>query len=119
GQPDLIVTSGDVIDSTAHIYPGTQERQPMQLFHNTGGLFEEVTDHLGPAARRLMVGRALAAGDLDNDGRIDAVITNHNGPVMVLRNLTKNGNHWITLRLIGTRSNRDGFGARAIVRSGR
>ena len=57
----------------------------------------------------------MAIGDIDNDGRIDAVVTTNGGPAHVLRNITETGNHWITLRLIGHKSNRDGIGAQVML----
>jgi hypothetical protein len=57
------------------------------------------------------VGRGLAIGDLDNDGRLDAVVTTNDGPVYVLHNETPTGNHWLVLKLVGHKSNRDAIGA--------
>jgi enediyne biosynthesis protein E4 len=57
------------------------------------------------------VGRGLAVGDIDNDGRVDAVVTTNGGPAYVLRNETNTDNHWLTLLLVGHKSNRDGIGA--------
>jgi len=54
----------------------------------------------------------MAVGDLDNNGRLDAVMTTNDGPAIILRNETNNANHWISLSLVGTRSNRDGLGAK-------
>jgi hypothetical protein len=118
GLPDLIVTSGHVINNTAAVYPGTQQRQPIQLFHNSGSAFVETTDRLGPKARRLLVGRSLAVGDLDNDGRLDVVISQNEGEPLILRNLSTDTNHWLSLLLAGSRSNRDGFGARIELSAG-
>jgi hypothetical protein len=53
----------------------------------------------------------MTVGDIDNDGRVDAVVTTNDGPAYVLRNETLTGNHWLTLMLVGHRSNRDGIGA--------
>ncbi len=53
----------------------------------------------------------MAIGDIDNDGRIDAVVTTNDGPAYILHNETSNQNHWLTLRLMGHKSNRDGIGA--------
>jgi hypothetical protein len=64
------------------------------------------------------VGRGLAAGDLDNDGRIDVLAVSQNEPLVVLMNRTPRAGHWITLRLEGTRSNRDAVGAVVTIRAG-
>ncbi len=69
-------------------------------------------------AKLRAVGRGVAFDDLDNDGRIDVVILNSNGPPTILRNETENGNHWIQIRLRGVKSNRDGVGARVYVVAG-
>ena len=65
----------------------------------------------GEVFARPWVGRGLAIGDIDNDGRIDAVVTTNDGPVHILRNKTPTQNHWITLELVGHKSNRDAIGA--------
>jgi hypothetical protein len=53
----------------------------------------------------------MAIGDIDNDGRVDAIVTTNDGPAYILHNETSNQNHWLTLRLVGHKSNRDGIGA--------
>jgi hypothetical protein len=118
GWLDLIVTNGHVLDNTSILYPGTNTRQPIQLFHNRGGSFEETTAQLSENARMPIVGRGLAVGDLDNDGRPDVVIVDHDGRPVLLHNVLDNANHWITFKLVGTRSNRDGFGTRVTIRAG-
>ena len=118
GWPDLMTASGHVLDNTAVVYPGTQFRQPTQLFHNNRGVFAEVTDQMSVSARRLMVGRGLAVGDLNNSGHLDAIVTDLDGPPLLLRNRSQDTNHWLTLKLVGTRSNRDGVGARITVEAG-
>ena len=62
--------------------------------------------------------RGVAFGDFDNDGRIDGVVVNMDDQLTLLHNTTRNGNHWLTVRVIGSRSNRDGIGARVRVRAG-
>ncbi len=83
----------------------------MLLARNTGHGFEDVSSISGTVFEKNWVGRGLAIGDLDNDGRLDAVVTENGGPAHVLHNETANGNHWLTITLEGTRSNRDGIGA--------
>jgi hypothetical protein len=71
----------------------------------------DVSASSGPVFAKKWVARGLATGDIDNDGRIDAVVTTNGGPAHVLLNRTATANHWITLHLTGHKSNRDGIGA--------
>jgi hypothetical protein len=75
------------------------------------GTFVDVSAQSGDVFTQRWVGRGMAIGDLDNDGRLDAVITTNGGPAYVLRNETATQNHWLTLLLIGHKSNRDAIGA--------
>ena len=111
----MLPTWGNKVDNTATIYPGTQYRQPLQLFHNVNGMFKETTSQMSGLAQKLIVGRGLAVGDLSNSGHMNAVITNLDGPPLLLRNGCQNANHWLTLRLIGTHCNRDAYGAQIVV----
>ena len=81
------------------------------LARNTGKRFVDVSSQSGAVFQQAWAGRGMAVGDLDNDGRVDAVVTTNDGPAYVLRNETATGNHWLTLLLVGHRSNRDGIGA--------
>src|SRR5207249_3056315 len=65
----------------------------------------------GSVFHQAWVGRGLATGDIDNDGRVDAVVTTNEGPIYILRNDTPTQNHWLTLKLVGHKSNRDAIGA--------
>lgn len=86
--------------------------QPNQLFHNNGkGSFVEVVDRAGANFRLLEVSRGAAFGDIDNDGDIDVIVTNSNGPARLLLNQVGNQNHWLGLRLLG-KSGRDMLGTR-------
>jgi len=120
GHLDLFVANGAVnrIESLrGSSYPFDQINQ---LFHNEGygKKFREVTGAAGPAFAISEVSRGAAFGDIDNDGAIDVVITNNNGPVRLLLNQTKslNRNHWLLVRLEAANGNRFGIGARIEVR---
>jgi tetratricopeptide (TPR) repeat protein len=115
GAPDLVTANGHVNDFQA-LYPYAM---PIQLLRNSGaGNFRDVSAEAGEAMGAAIVGRGLAAGDLDNDGRPDVVVVAQNGPLVVLGNRTSPAGRWITLRLEGTTSNRDAIGAVVSVRAG-
>jgi hypothetical protein len=82
------------------------------------GIFADVSRKLGPDLQTLAVSRGLAAGDYDNDGDVDILVSNNGGAPQLLRNDGGNANHWLEILLIGTRSNRDGIGARIKLTSG-
>lgn len=97
----------------------TPFRMPVQLLLGTGGgRMRDVTDDSGDALKATRLGRGLAVGDLDNDGRVDAVIQSINEPIAWLRNQTESGNRFVTFLLEGTQSARDAVGARVTVTSG-
>ncbi len=119
-----------------HVYPevdsqhlGSNFREPKILYHNNGnGTFTDISANAGPGITALSSARGLAVGDLWNDGRMSAVISNMNAPPMLLVNDVRNGNHWIAFRTVGTsfssastgtKSNRDGIGAKITVKAGR
>jgi hypothetical protein len=116
---DLSIVNGHVIDNTAVFRAGSTHKQRKLLFQNTNGRrFAEVGRQSGPGFARDDVGRTLLAGDIDNDGDIDIVVTNNGGAAEVLRNSVGNGRNSIEVRVVGSRSNRDGLGARVTVTAG-
>lgn len=87
--------------------------QPDQLFENLGdGRYEDASDRSGAPFATRLVSRGVAFGDYDNDGDVDMVVGNKNGPLNVLQNVGGNRNNWLMIRTEGTESNRDGIGAR-------
>ena len=89
---------------------------PPQLLLNDGtGRFTDVSDRAGPAWTPPRLARGLAAGDVDNDGRVDLVLVSENAPLALFRNQTVSSNRFLTLELEGTKSNRDAVGARVVV----
>jgi len=111
GWKDLLIAQGHDLDTIEKSFPQLRYREPMMLLRNTGKRFVDVSPVSGEVFHEAWVGRGMAIGDIDNDGRIDAVVSTNGGAAHVLRNETATSNHWITLRLTGHRSNRDGIGA--------
>ena len=119
GWRDLLIAQGHDLDTIELTYPNLRYREPMLLARNTGHSFEDVSAEAGSVFREAWVGRGLAIGDIDNDGRLDAVVTTNDGPLYVLHNATSTPNHWLILKLVGHRSNRDAIGAEVRVVTGR
>jgi hypothetical protein len=93
--------------------------EPKLMFRNTGrGIFENVSNRLGADFVRPRVSRGAAIGDFDNDGDLDVLVNNNGEPAQLLRNDGGNANHWLEIFLIGTKSNRDGVGARVKLTAG-
>jgi hypothetical protein len=111
GLKDLLIAQGHDLDTIQLNFPQLRYKEPMLLARNTGKGFVDVSAQSGAIFHQAWAGRGLAIGDIDNDGRIDAVVTTNNGPAYILRNETVTSNHWLTLSLVGHRSNRDGIGA--------
>jgi enediyne biosynthesis protein E4 len=111
GLKDLLIAQGHDLDTIQLNFPQLRYKEPMLLARNTGKGFVDVSAQSGDIFHQAWAGRGLAIGDIDNDGRIDAVVTTNDGPAYILRNETVTSNHWLTLSLVGHRSNRDGIGA--------
>lgn len=112
GWKDLFVARSNVMDNISLLSPSRTYPEPNSLFRNLGnGKFDEVSAQAGGEFQSPAPHRGVAFGDLDNDGRVDMVETVLGGPVKVFRNVSETRNHWILLKLVGTRSNRMGIGA--------
>jgi hypothetical protein len=112
GRKDLFVARGNVLDNIA-MFSNRSYEEPNTIFRNLGnGKFQDVSPEAGPDFQAPAAHRGAAFGDLDNDGRIDAVVTVLNGRARYYHNISPNANHWILLELSGTKSNRMGIGAR-------
>ncbi len=120
GWPDLFVANGHVQVHADTILEGVGYKERKQLFHNErNDAFREITDPalLGDLAVPT-VARGLAIGDFDNDGRLDALVNNQNGPAQLFHNRDRSPNHWVSFKTVGTRSNRDGRHARFVLTAG-
>ena len=112
GWKDLFVARSNVMDNIAQANPARRYPEPNTIFRNLGqGKFQDVSSSAGPDFQKEAAHRGVAFGDLDNDGRVDAVVSVLNGAAKVLQNTTHTSNHWILLKLVGVKSNRMGLGA--------
>ncbi len=112
GLKDLLIAQGHDLDTVELNYPQLHYKEPMLLAHNTGkGGFVDVSALSGAVFAEPWVSRGMAVGDLDNDGRVDAIVTTNGGPAHILHNETATTNHWLLLNLVGHKSNRDAIGA--------
>ena len=112
GWKDLFVARANVMDNISIQTPSRKYPEPNTIFRNLGnGKFADVSATAGPDFQIEAAHRGVAFGDLDNDGRVDMVVSVLNGPAELFRNITDNGNHWMLLKLVGTKSNRMGIGA--------
>jgi enediyne biosynthesis protein E4 len=119
GHPDIFMTSGSVYPQVARVSSRLPARSPSIAFRNQGdGTFVELGSELGPDIMKIHCGRGAAFGDFDNDGDMDVLIMNVNEAPTLLRNDAPAGNHWIKVRLEGTKSNRSAIGSRVLVRYG-
>ncbi len=118
--PDLLVVNG-------HVYPevdihklGSSYREPRILYHNNGnGTFTDISKTAGPGITMATSARGLAIGDLWNDGRLSAVVSNMYDRPSLLVNQVRAKNHWIGIKIVGIKSNRNGIGARITLKVGR
>ena len=107
GYPDIFAANGHIEEQIGRVQPKVQYEEIPLLFHNTGGgKFQPM-----PAFSKALVARGAAYGDFDHDGDLDILVATNNGPAYLYRNDGGDKNHWLQIRLNGTKSNRDGIGA--------
>jgi enediyne biosynthesis protein E4 len=117
GWPDLLLVNGHVYPEVDSQHLGSSYKEPRILFHNNGdGTFTDISAGAGSAITTAASSRGLAVGDLWNDGRMSAVINNMNAAPSLLVNQMRSANHWVAFRTVGTKANRDGIGARILVK---
>src|SRR5581483_9072680 len=118
GKPDILAVNGHVADDINQLQPTIKYAQSPQIFRNEGNSkFEEVTSKLGSAIQQPIVGRGAAYLDYDNDGDLDLVLMNNRGTARLLRNDNGNQNDVLRVKTVGTKSNRDGIGAKVTVKT--
>src|SRR5580658_2663935 len=112
GWKDLFIVQSHVMDTIEINEPHLHYREsPLLLWNSRGRRFVDVSSRSGDVFAQKWVARGLATGDINNDGREDVVVNSNNGPAWVLLNETDTRNHWLTLKLVGVKSNRDAIGA--------
>jgi hypothetical protein len=118
GWPDLILVNGHVYPEVDTQHLGSSYKEPRILYHNNGdGTFSDISASGGAGITTAASSRGLAVGDLWNDGKMSAVINNMNAAPSLLVNQVRSLNHWVGFHAVGTKSNRDGIGARIRVKT--
>jgi enediyne biosynthesis protein E4 len=121
GFPDIFMVTGNVYPDLERALPQFPSKTPRVVFRNLGNnTFEELMGEAGPAVGAQHCSRGCAFGDFDNDGDVDILVVNLNEPPSLLQNdLRGMANHWLKLKLVGTKSNRSAIGARVVLRYGK
>ncbi len=118
GYPDILTANGHIEEEIGRVQPKIKYQEPPLLFHNLGSRkFENVSNVVGADFTKPLVGRGAIYGDFDHDGDLDVLLTSNNGPAHLYRNDGGNKNKWISIRTVGTKSNRDGIGASIAIAS--
>ena len=120
GWLDLFIVNGHVYPQIEGAYPGGMYRQRKLVYRNLrDGTFMEIAQALGAALMEPRASRGAAFGDYDDDGDIDVIVNDLDGPPMLLRNEGgSRAGHWISLKLVGTQSNRNAVGAKVWLKAG-
>ena len=119
GWRDIFIANGHIIDNIEDTHGVLTYRQPDQIFRNQGdGTFQEVSASAGDYFQSTAVSRGALFGDYDNDGDVDMLVTQSNGPVTLLRNETGTQHNWVRIKTVGVISSRDGTGTRVTLTAG-
>jgi enediyne biosynthesis protein E4 len=122
GNLDLFLANGNPDDTIQEHFKDVYYEEPLLLFRNNGGGFEHAFENIsgiaGPVFDQPFAARGLAIGDYDNDGAIDVLVAVNNGAPLLLQNVAASGNHWLGIRLVGKKANRDAVGAVVTYRAG-
>jgi enediyne biosynthesis protein E4 len=122
GNLDLILANGHPDDHIHERFDNVTYAEPLLLFRNMGSqfahAFENVSAQGGPVFQEKFAARGLALGDFDNDGGVDVLIAVNNAAPLLLRNTGAEGRHWLGVRLVGKKANRDAVGARITYQAG-
>jgi len=118
GNIDLLLCNGYPDTTVEKRVADLKYLEPMLLFRNTGKSFENFTDQCGPDFARPLAARGMALGDFDNDGAVDFLVCQNNDAPVLFRNRAGQRNHWLGVKLVGTKANIDAVGAKVTYRSG-
>jgi enediyne biosynthesis protein E4 len=118
GNLDLFLANGFPDDLVEEFSSQVKYHEPLLLFQNMGGKYQNVSEQSGPVFGKSFSARGMAVGDFNNDGGIDVLVGVNDGAPILLRNNVGKENHWLGVRLVGTKSNRDAIGARITYKAG-
>ncbi|HTZ57313.1 MAG TPA: CRTAC1 family protein [Acidobacteriaceae bacterium] len=118
GNLDLFLANGNPDDMIETMQKDVTYREPLMLFHSDGKTLRNVSAESGPLFARDFSSRGLAIGDFNNDGAVDVLVSVNDAAPLLLRNTAAQGSHWLGIRLVGKKANRDAVGARITYQSG-
>ena len=118
GDVDLVLANGHPDDRVEKLSDSVKFLEPLLLFRNGGKGLENVSPGSGPIFSKPLAARGLAVGDFDNDGSVDILVSQNNSAPILLQNAAGRENHWLGIRLVGTKANIDAVGAKVTYQAG-